>query len=234
MMRTEIIIMQGDTVNIRQPDRKKTIVSLTINLLLFVITTYVIVSYFFTESEHVRAIIHSKEEVFWFFTTDSNILAAISALVMAVCEIRVLSGKADRLPKAAVIFKFMGTACLMLTLTVCLLYLAPRFGFLFIFGDSFFHVHMSAPLMAFISLCFFEKTERISIPAALLSFIPMAVYAAVYSTMVFLIGAGNGGWRDLYRFSDSGNTWLPVVLIIVLYAAIVLGQRAIYNIGLKK
>jgi hypothetical protein len=210
------------------------IVSLAINLLLFVFTTYEIVSYFFTESEQVRVIIHSRDEVFWFFTTDSNILAAVAGLVLAICEIRVLCGKADRLPKAAVIFKFMGTACLMLTLLVCLFYLAPRFGFGFIFGGAFFHVHLGAPVMAFVSLCFFERVERLSIPAALLSFIPMAVYAAVYSTMVFFIGEANGGWRDLYRFTDGGNPVIAVVLIIALYIVIVLGQRAIYNIGLKR
>lgn len=232
--RVRIIVLQGDTVEIRQPDKKKMIVSLAINLLLFLITTGVIVSYFFTDSEHVRVIIHSKDEVFWFFTTDSNILAAIAALVMAICEIRVLRGKADRLPKAAVILKFMGTACLMLTLLVCLLYLAPRFGFVFIFGDSFFHVHLSAPVMAFVSLCFFEKSERLSIPDAFLAFVPMAVYAAVYSIMVFAIGELNGGWRDLYHFTDSGSTLISVMLIIALDIVIILGQRAIYNRGIKK
>ena len=218
----------------RKSNQTKTILSLVINLLLFLITTGVIISYFFTESEHVKLIIHSQEEVFWFFTTDSNIFAAVAALIVAICDIRILRGKADRLPKAVMILKFAATATVMLTLTVCLVYLAPRFGFGFIFGDSFFHVHLSGPLMAFVSLCFFDKGERISFPAACWSYVPLAIYGAVYTTMVTVIGEENGGWRDLYRFTDGGSIWLTVVLMLVLYTIIVIGQRAVYNIGLGK
>ena len=212
------------------PNKKKIIVSLVINLLMFVITTGIIISYFFIPN----VIIKSKEEIFWFFTTDSNILASIAGLVIAICDIRILRGKANRLPQSAVVFKFVGTACLMLTMLVCLLYLAPRFGFGFIFGDTFFHVHLGAPLMAFISLIFCEKTDRISVPAACLSFIPFAAYGATYYITVTLIGEENGGWRDLYHLGDGGNILLPIALIIVLYILIILGQRLIYNIGLPK
>ena len=230
MMGIEKPSEKGDTMDVPIPNKKKTVVSLVINLLMFVITTGVIISYFFIPN----VIIRSKEEIFWFFTTDSNILAAIAGLVIAVYDVRILRGKANRLPRPAVVFKFAGTACLMLTMLVCLLYLAPRFGFGFIFGDTFFHVHLGAPLMAFVSLIFCEKTERISMPAACISFVPFALYGAVYYIMVTLIGEANGGWRDLYHFSDGMNILLPILLIIVLYILIVLGLRLIYNIGLPK
>ena len=61
------------------------------------------------------------------------------------------------------------------------------FGFDFIFGKTFFHMHMGAPVMAFVSFCFFEKGERLGFGEAQLAHIPGLLYAAVYFIMVNVI-----------------------------------------------
>lgn len=210
--------------------KTKAVASIIINTLMTVITTGIIISYFFTENR----IIKGKQEIFYFFTTDSNILAAIAAIVIVVFDIQILRGKRQSIPKPAILFKFAGTAAVMLTFMTCLLYLAPRFGFAFIFGDTYFHVHLAAPLMAFISLCFFEKSERLGFWEAQTAHLPYLIYGIVYSVMAILIGEQNGGWRDLYHFNDNGAWLISVAALTAIEIIIVIVSRLVYNAGIPK
>ena len=209
--------------------KTKATVSLIINFLIAAITTGIIISYFFTESNLIK----NKEEIFRFFTTDSNILAAAAAFVVMIFDIKILRGKAEKIPEAAIILKFAGTACLMITFLTSLFYLVPMYGFSFIFGGTFLHMHMTAPLMSLLSLCIFEKGERLSFMKSHLAYVPMAVYAAVYFIMVSVIGEANGGWRDLYSFGKNGIGFITIAIIaedIIVVNLI----RIAYNLGIKK
>ena len=202
--------------------KTKATVSLIINFLIAAVTTGIIISYFFTESNLIK----NKEEIFQFFTTDSNILAVAAAFVVMIFDIKILRGK-------AIILKFAGTACLMITFLTSLFYLVPMYGFSFIFGGTFLHMHMTAPLMSLLSLCIFEKGERLSFMKSHLAYVPMAVYAAVYFIMVSVIGEANGGWRDLYSFGKNGIGFITIAIIaedIIVVNLI----RIAYNLGIKK
>lgn len=213
--------------------KTKAAVSIAINCLMAIITAAIIISYYFADLNET-SIIQSYHEVFYFFTTDSNILAALAGIVIVIFDIQILRGKRTALPKAAVLFKYAGTATVMMTLLVCLFYLAPRFGFAFIFGGTYFHVHLAAPLMAFISLCFFEKGERLGFAETQTAYIPFVIYGIVYTVMAMVIGKENGGWRDLYHFNDNGNWLISVILLVALYVAIVIALRFVYNIRIPK
>ncbi len=217
---------RGDFVSLKT----KATASLVVNLLVAAITTGVIISYFFTEN----SIIKSKSEIFYFFTTDSNIFAAIGSVVVAIFDVKILRNKAKLLPKAALILKFAGTVCLTITMLTSLFYLAPKYSFSFIFGGTYFHVHLCAPLMSLISLCVFEKGYRLSIAAAHIAYLPVMIYSVVYIIMVVVIGEKNGGWRDLYSFNANGNFWISLVAMALQCIVVVYSVRALYNIGIKK
>jgi len=122
----------------------------------------------------------------------------------------------------------------MITMITCLIYLAPRYGFGFIFGSTFFHMHLGGPLMALVSLCFFENGERIGLGEAQLAHIPCILYAVIYFVMVNFIGEANGGWRDLYHFSDNSVWYVAAILLTVQEIIIVFVTRLIYNAGKPK
>ena len=221
-----MIRARGDFVSVKT----KAAISLVINLLIAVITTGVIISYFFTDN----LLIKNKSEIFWFFTNDSNIFAAIASVVVAIFDVKILTGKAELLPAAALILKYSGTVCLTVTMLTCLFYLAPKHSFSFIFGETFFHVHLGAPLMSLISLCMFEKGRRLSVAAAHFAYVPLLVYSAVYFIMVVVIGEENGGWRDIYSFNANDNFLLSLVVMLAQFVLVIYSVRAVYNIGIGK
>ena len=128
--------------------KTKAVISIVLNTLMTIITIGIVISYFFTKN----FLIKTNQDIFTYFTTDSNLLACmacIAAIVMVVFDIQILRGKRTIIPKPAIIFKFVSVVAVMVVLVTCLVYLAPRYGFDFIFGKTFFHMHMGAPVMAF-------------------------------------------------------------------------------------
>jgi hypothetical protein len=210
--------------------KTKAIVSIVINTLMTLVTAGIVISYFFTKN----FLIKTNSDIFCYFTTDSNVFVAIAAIIIVIFDIQILRGKRAVIPKPAMIFKFAGVVAVMVTMVTCLVYLAPKYGFSFIFGGTFFHVHLAAPLMAFVSFCFFEKGERLGLAEAQLAHIPCAIYAVVYFVMVVVIGEKNGGWRDLYHFGEDGQWYVFAVLLTAQEIVILLVTRLIYNIGKPK
>ena len=210
--------------------KTKAVISIVLNTLMTLITIGIVISYFFTKN----FLIKTNQDIFTYFTTDSNLLACIAAIVMVVFDIQILRGKRTVIPKPAIIFKFVSVVAVMVVLVTCLVYLAPRYGFDFIFGKTFFHMHMGAPVMAFVSFCFFEKGERLGFGEAQLAHIPGLLYAAVYFIMVNVIGEANGGWRDLYHFNDNGPWYFAVILLVVQEIVLVIVTWLVYNIGKPK
>lgn len=210
--------------------KTKAVISIIINILMTLITAGIIISYFFIKNFLIR----TNQEIFWYFTTDSNILAGIAAIVVVIFDIQILRGKRKAIPKPAIILKFAGVVAVMITMMTCLVYLAPKYGFSFIFGGSFFHMHLAGPLMAFISLCFFDQGERLGFLEAQLAHIPCVIYAVVYFVMVNAIGEANGGWRDLYHFSENSTWYIAAVLLTVQEFILLTATRLVYNIGKPK
>ena len=126
--------------------KRKTILSLIFNVLAFVSTVIIFISYFFEEPS---ILIQNGFDSLKYFTTDSNILAAVVCAVTAVYDIRILSGKSDTLPQAVLILKFIGTACVTLTMVATVLFLMPVYG-MFVLKGSLIIVHVTTPLLALI------------------------------------------------------------------------------------
>lgn len=210
--------------------KTKAVISIIINILMTVITIGIVISYFFTKNFLIR----TNQEIFYYFTTDSNLLAGIAAVIVSAYDIQIIRGKRTVIPKPAIILKFAGVVTVMITMITCLIYLAPTYGFGFIFGNTFFHMHLGGPLMAFISFCFFEKGERLGILEAQLAHIPCIIYSVIYFVMVYAVGEANGGWRDLYHFSDNSTWYIAAILLTVQEIIILFGTRLVYNIGKPK
>ena len=202
--------------------KRKTIVSLIINLIIFTVTAGVVTSYFFGNTGGAFTYGY---ECFRYFTTDSNILTAIAALITAICEIRVLSGKAEKIPKFALVLKHMGAVSLTLTFCTVMALLMPFYGPEMMIGGTAFHMHVGAPIMSVISVMFLETEYRLSIKDKLTALIPAAVYGAVYFTEVILITKVNGGWDDFYKFNLNGMWFVtvPVMLGFTFVLSLLIG-----------
>ena len=220
------IIVCGD----RMKNKLRTIIALVMNLLVAVVTADIVVSYFF---EQPSLLMKHGYETFRFFTTDSNILAAIACLITAFFEIQMLLGKRESLPRAAVLLKYVAAVSVMLTFLTVMLFLAPLYGVGLIAG-TYFHVHVAAPLMVLLSFSLLEATLRLRFREMLLGLIPMAVYGAVYLTAVVIVGEENGGWPDFYQFNQGGRWWITIPVMLAGTFVICLLTALLNNRCLKR
>lgn len=209
--------------------KRKTVISLIVNLLIFIITVVVFISYFFVEP---NILIKNGWESLKYFTTDSNILTAIASLIVAVFDIRILQKKADTLPKAVVLFKFIGTSCVTMTFGATILFLMPFYGTMVI-GGTLFIVHVSTPLMALLSFILLETVCHIRIREMLLALLPMYGYGMLYFIMVRVIGEANGGWKDFYAYNRGGNYGLSWLLMGTGCMAAAILPCVLHNVVLK-
>ncbi|MBQ8451923.1 MAG: hypothetical protein IJ538_04030 [Clostridia bacterium] len=155
-----------------------------------------------------------------FFTNLSNILVAITSICVLIFNIKNAVRDEFKLPRWAVIFKFVGTVAVTVTFLTVACFLSPGIAFnggnyfILFKGNSFF-LHFLTPVLAIISFVFFEKTEKFSFRFVFLALIPILVYGIVYFVMVVIVQ----GWPDFYNLTFGGKNWMaPISAIMMLLA----------------
>ena len=213
-------------------DKKKLIAAAVMNIIIFLSTTGIMISYFLGNEGEYHILPMQR---FWLFTTDSNILCAVTSLIAAISEMRILLGKSEKIPAAAAVLKYMGTVAVLLTFTVVMCFLGPTMGYVeMLFSGTSVYMHLLGPVMAFVSLVFFENgivLKKRMIPLGALS---VFIYGIVYVTMVIFIGEANGGWMDYYGFNIGGFWYISFATITLVSVGIAAIVRLAYNRSGKK
>ena len=106
--------------------KDKTIISLILNCLTVVAVLTGIILIFVAPHQSADGLVSETPiSAFRFFTTDSNVLAALFAAVFVVYEALFLAGKAKEIPTFVYVLKSVGTVGVAVTLFTVLFYLAP-------------------------------------------------------------------------------------------------------------
>lgn len=210
--------------------KTKNIISLIINAAIVVSTAFVLILVLFFNANDL---IKYGYEAFYFFTTDSNILSAIAALIVLIFQIRILTGKSREIPGWVIVLKYISTTAVMLTFTVVMAFLGPLYSYYTVLKGTEIYVHLFGPLLAFVSLWLFEPYYVIPKRFIHLAAIPTLIYGAVYTTEVLIIGE-NGGWKDFYGFNTGGMWYLSVVLIFLVTYILAIVIRLLHNYCTKK
>lgn len=177
-----------------------------VNALIFAITAILVIRF----SRKDGAWCPPKARyAFRFFTVQSNVLCAVSALCMVFFPD---SGWAWTL-------KYIGTAAVTVTMLTVFFFLAPTMGGLkpLLQGNDFF-MHLTTPLMAIVSFCIFEK-RGMTFSAALLGMLPLVLYGGWYLYKI-LYAPADRRWEDFYGFNRGGK-W-PIA-----FSAMVVGGFAV-------
>ena len=174
-----------------------------------------------------------------YYTTDSNILIALSSTVCAVYIALMLAGKLEKTPRAAAIFKYFTVCMIAVTFLVVIFVLAPMYGSyaeglvrMLFYRHLLFH-HFLAPVCGIVTFLFFdEKLEKNRLlPLAALA--PTFVYAIataslniarlLYGPYPFLLVYEQPVWASILWFFAI----LSIAYLIALgtYA----GQRALHK-----
>ncbi len=201
----------------------RNILSLVFNLATIVLVTYSVTVFCFGGG--VGNMSGSGFYAFIYYTTDSNVLAAILCLPMLVCNIRALFGR-DDIPLWVNICKWVAVTCIMLTFMVVMCFLGVLMGYRAMLAGFNLYLHMVCPLLCLVSFLFFERGP---LPKRYLpwTILPTVLYGIVYFVQVVLRDPLHGGWIDFYMFNRDGNWPITVVVILISTLLISTVVRAI-------
>lgn len=133
-----------------------------------------------------------------YFTVLSNLLCAAACLAVAAAR---LSG---RVPAGILLFKFVGTAAVTVTLMTVLLFLGPKlYGFKLLFSGPDLWLHLVCPALAIVSLLAWDKQDM-PFGAVFLGILPVLLYGGLYLYKV-IYAPECRRWEDFYGFNRDGK-----------------------------
>ena len=193
--------------------RKQVSISLFINAMVFGMAAVVFMVLLTSEP--------SPEGINWFtmFTTDSNLLMGIVALIGAIFDIRCLSrnnSSKTMFPKWFYNLKLASTTAVLLTFMVVSCFLVYKVGFAVSYKGTLFFTHFLIPVFSVVNLIFFENDKKLEWYNAFFAVIPTAIYSIPYIYNVVYVKYENGGWKDFYMLYESGHWVAPLILFLVI------------------
>ena len=193
-----------------------------LNLLIFLVTLALVVLFFRKDGKWEP---EQGRFAFRFFTCQSNVLCAVTALLTAVLRL------AGNLPEWVWLLKYIGTAAVTVTMLTVFLFLAPSVGkdwvkVLLKGGDLF--MHLLTPLLALFSFCVFEK-QGMTFPQSLTGMLPVVLYGPLYLYKI-LYAPAEKRWDDFYGFNKGGKWPVSFAAMLAGTFLICLGIMALQNL----
>ena len=181
------------------------------DLLIFVMALYAVGTSI--QAHAAREFNGTGYYTFRYFTTDSNILCGIMALIAAAFTLPVILNKSDRVPRAVLVLKYVGTVAAALTFFVVIVFLGPIYGYSMMYRGASFYLHGIVPFLAMVSWIAFDRGCYLKLRAIFLTLVPVALYGIVYFYKVVVLGPARGGWKDFYALARGGKWWLSIILM---------------------
>lgn len=194
-------------------------IDIVLNALIFLITLYIVVFIFFRKD--YKWDLKRGRSALRFFTAQSNVLCAVTALLMCF------------FPQSYVVWllKYTGTAAVTVTMLTVFLFLAPSIGpggLKKLLNGSDFFMHLLTPVLAIISFCVFEK-RGMSFGNALLGMLSVVLYGPWYLYKI-LYAPAERRWDDFYGFNKSGKWPISFALMAVGTFLICMGLMVLQNL----
>ena len=179
-----------------------------LNLFIFLATTALLILFFRKDGNWAPDRIR---KTFRFFTCQSNVLCAISALIMAISLL------AGNVPRWVWTLKYIGTAGVTVTMLTVFLFLAPSVGKdwyqVLLKGASNLFMHLLLPLAAILSFCLLEN-RGMSFLWSLWGMLPVLVYGQHYLYRILRAPEGKQ-WDDFYGFNKQGKWPLAFGMMLI-------------------
>ena len=209
--------------------------ALVLNVLILAFTIFATISLVigFKFMQDITVLSEKNFKSFRYFTIQSNLLAAIVALIYIICKCGPAGKNCEKLPTWLYLLKLAAADAVAFTMFVTVFYLAPTSskGYFSLFMNSNLFMHLLTPLLCIISFIFFESAEKTPFKFNLAGVIPMAFYASFYTPNVLLhLKDGKPDpVYDWYGFLAFGlNTiWIVIPLLVFIAWLLSLGLWAL-------
>ena len=206
----------------------RSLLSLGCNVAIVVLTVVSVLSVILHRNEGEEKRPHF--ETFQYFTTDSNVLAALAALLMLPFGVRgALAGELT-LPLWATLVKYVGTASVTVTFLTVMVFLGPTQGYPAMFAGYGLYMHLIGPLLAILSFCLLETGLDLTWGQMLLGLLPTFVYGTTYLVMAVKRGKDKGGWEDFYGFNVGRRWFVSYIAMHIGTLVICVGLSALHNL----
>lgn len=225
--------------------RKLNVISLMLNLTVIIVAIYSVAHNFRTDVIRTPQTVNGAVLTdftgiasFRYFTTLSNVFAAIASGITLAFNIRNVIKDGYRFPVWALVIKYVATCAVALTFTTVALFLSPMIvsygqSYFTLFSGNGFFMHFFIPLLSVVNFIFFEKKPNLNFKYAFYALIPTVIYAAVYGVMV----AGLKAWPDFYSFTPAGNgALLPLIALLMCILSFTVSAAVFFirkKVGLK-
>ncbi len=189
--------------------------SILLNCLIFSITLALTVLFFRKDGKWNAA---RGKKAFRFFTVQSNVLCAFSALLLCL------------FPNARWIWllKYVGTAAVCVTMLTVLFYLGPMAGYQKLLSGSDLFMHLITPLLALVSFTVYEK-RGMGFSEAMCGLLPVVLYGSLYLYRI-IIAPPEKAWEDFYRFNQGGRYHLSMAAMLIGTFLICMGLMTLQNL----
>nr|AHF24322.1 hypothetical protein [uncultured bacterium Contig17] len=188
--------------------------SLAFNLAIFLITAAIMPRVF--RKDGAWSLENSKT-AFRFFTVQSNVFCAVSALLMCLFPHS----------RAAWLIKYAGTAAVIVTMLTVLFHLGPLYGYKKLLSGSDLFMHLITPILALVSFCVFEK-RGLAFWESLWGLAPVALYGALYMYRV-VFAPKDKAWDDFYGFNQTGKFYIAAEMMLAGTFLICMGLMGLQN-----
>ena len=194
--------------------------SILFNAAIFLITLVLTVGFFRKDGSWNA---ENGKKAFRFFTVQSNVLCAVSALLICV------------FPDAHAVWllKYAGTAAVCVTMLTVLFYLGPVYSYKKLLSGTDLFMHLITPLLALVSCCVWEK-RGLAFWEALWGLAPVLLYGALYMYRVVFCPKDKPetpekAWDDFYGFNQTGKYYLSAAAMVAGAFLICMGLMALQN-----
>ena len=166
-----------------------------------------------------------KEQMFIFYTEDSNILSACICAMVAVGQlVCIFTGK--ELPRWLHTLKYIATCCLTMTFLTVVFVLGPMYEdgngwYIMLFTGSMLYHHFLNPVLAILSLVLFERLPRLPLRQVWWALVPTILYG-LYDLHGNITGTIDGPYPFMRVYDQTIQEtlmWFTIILVTnLLYA----------------
>ena len=184
-----------------------------------------------------------KEQMFIFYTEDSNILSACICAMVAVGQlVCIFTGR--ELPHWLHTLKYIATCCLTMTFLTVVFVLGPMYEdgngwYIMLFTGSMLYHHFLNPVLAILSLVLFERLPRLPLGQVWWALVPTILYG-LYDLHGNITGTIDGPYPFMRVYDQTIQEtlmWFTIILVTNLLYAFLLwwlgGNGKKSKVGLK-
>ena len=184
-------------------ERIKYIVAFIINVVVFTLAIYCLVSL-------IRSALNGNNR-FIYFTNISNLIVGFLASVNATFLLISIIRNENYVPRLFTLIKVIAISMTTLTFFTVLFVIGPIDGYVKNYSGRNFFTHLIIPLSVLISYLFLEEKQDFRWEFSLLILIPLFIYSIFYVTNVVILKT----WPDIYFINKQGLWYLFLLAFLV-------------------